>query len=110
MKASKKGELRVKQALSAAYSAKENNGPEVGEQFETQVMRRIHTLGRIQSKLDYYFSLLEEYFWWFVPAAAVLTIVLSAWTIQFYLAAEFEMTSLFMNNPVSFDLIQQLLI
>ena len=34
MKSSKMDDIKVKQALMAAYHAKENNGPEVSEQVE----------------------------------------------------------------------------
>jgi hypothetical protein len=109
MKSSKMDDLKVKQALKAAYDAKENNGPEVGKQFEAQVMRRVRALGQIYSSPDY-FSLCEQYFWRLVPVTAALIIVLVAWTIQFDFTSEFDLATIFINNPISFDLVQQLLI
>ena len=109
MKSSKRDDIKVKQALKAAYNAKENNGPGVNKQFEAQIMRRVRALGPIHSWPDF-FSLFEQFFWRFIPVTAVLIIVLAIWTIQFDFTSEFEMTTIFMNNPISFDLIQQLLI
>ena len=109
MKSSKWDDIKVKQTLKAAYNAKENNGPEVSEQFEAQVMRRVRALGPIYFSPDY-FSLFEQYFWRLVPVTAALIIVLVAWTIQFDFTSEFDLATIFMNNPISFDLIQQLLI
>ena len=109
MKSSKRYDIKVKQALKATYSAKENDGPKIGEQFEAQVMRRIRALGPIHSKPDY-FSLFEQFFWWLVPVTAVLIIVMAALAIQLYFVSEFDMTAIFMDDPISFNLIQQLVI
>jgi hypothetical protein len=35
---------------------------------------------------------------------------LVAWTIQFDFTSEFDLATIFINNPISFDLVQQLLI
>jgi hypothetical protein len=96
----------MKQALKAAYIAKENQGPEIGEQFEAQVMRRIRALGPIHSRPDY-LLLFEQFFWRLVPAAAVLIIILAAWAVQLDFVSEFEMAAIFMDDPISFNLIQQ---
>ena len=109
MKSSKMDNVKVKQALMAAYHAKENNGPEVSEQVEAQVMRRIRALGPIHSRPDY-LSLFEPFVWRLVPVTAALIIVLAAWAIQFDFGSEFEMATIFMDDPISFNLIQQLVI
>lgn len=109
MKSSKMDDNKVKQALMAAYHAKEKNGPEVGEQFKVQIMRRIRALGQIHSRTDY-LSLFEQFVWRLAPVTAALIIVLAVWAIQFYFASEFEMATLFLDDPISFNLIQQLLI
>jgi len=109
MKSSKMDDIKVKQALRAAYHAKENNGSEVGGQFEAQIMRRIRALGPIHSKLDY-LSLFEQFVWRLAPVTAVLIIILAAWAIQFDFASEFEITNLFMDDPIGFNLIKQLVI
>ena len=108
MKSSKMDDIKVKQALRAAYHSKENNG-EVGGQFEAQIMRRIRALGPIHSKPDY-LSLFEQFVWRLAPVTAVLIIILAAWAIQFDFASEFEMATIFMDDPISFNLIQQLVI
>ena len=109
MKSSKMDDVQVKEALRAAYHAKENNGPEVGEQFEAQVMRRIRALGSIHSKPDY-LSLFEQFVWRLAPVTVVLIVILAAWVIQFDFASEFEITNIFMDDPIGFNLIQQLVI
>lgn len=109
MKSSKRDDIKVKQALKAAYNAKENNGPEISEQFKTQVMRRVRVLGPFHSSSDY-FSLFEQFFWQFAPVVVVLIIVLTVWTIQFDFTSELDLATIFMDNPISFDLFQQLLI
>jgi hypothetical protein len=109
MKSSKRYDIKVKQALEAAYNAKENDRPKIGEQFEAQVMRRIRALGPIHSKPDY-LSLFEQLFWRLVPVTAVLIIVMAALAIQLYFVSEFDMTAIFMDDPISFNLIQQLVI
>jgi hypothetical protein len=109
MKSFKRYDIKVKQALKAAYNAKENHGPKIGEQFEAQVMRRVRALGPIHSRPDY-LSLFEQFFWRLVPVTAVLIIVLAAWAIQFDFVSEFEMAAIFMDDPISFNLIQQLVI
>jgi hypothetical protein len=109
MKSSKRYDSKVKQAFKAAYNAKENEGPKIGEQFQTQVMRRIRALGPIHSKPDY-LSLFEQFFWRLVPVSAVLIIVMAALAIQLYFVSEFDMTAIFMDDPISFNLIQQFVI
>lgn len=109
MKSSKRYDTKVNQALKAAYNAKENDGPKIGEQFEIQVMRRIRALGPIHSKTDY-LSLFEQFFWRLVPVTVVLIIILTVWTLQFDFVSEFDMTAIFMDNPISFNLVQQLVI
>lgn len=109
MKSSKGYDTKVKQALMAAYNAKENDGPKIGEQFEIQVMRRIRALGPIHSRLDY-LSLFEQFIWRLVPVTAILIIVLAVWAMQFDFVSEFEMTAIFMNDPISFNMIQQIVI
>jgi hypothetical protein len=109
MKSSKRYDTKMKQVLKAAYNAKENDGPKIGEQFEMQVMRRIRALGPIHYKPDF-LSLFEQFFWRLVPVTAVLIIVLTIWTLQFDFVSEFDMTAIFMDNPISFNLVQQLVI
>jgi len=109
MKSSKRYDTKVKQALKAAYNAKENDGPKIGEQFEARVMRRIRALGPIHSRPDY-LLLFEQFFWRLVPVTAVLIIVMAALAIQLYFVSEFDMTAIFMDDPLSFNLIQQLVI
>ena len=109
MKYSKRYDTKMKQAFKAAYIAKENQGPEIGEQFEAQVMRRIRALGPIHSRPDY-LSLFEQFFWRLVPVTAVLIIILTAWAVQLDFVSEFEMAAIFMDDPISFNLIQQLVL
>jgi hypothetical protein len=109
MKSSKMDDIKVKKALKAAYHAKENNGSEKGGQFEAQIMRRIRALGPIYSRPDY-LSLFEQFVWRLAPVTAVLIIILAAWAIQFDFASEFEITNIFMDDPIGFNLIQQLVI
>ena len=109
MKSSKMDDIKVKQALRAAYHAKENNGSEVGGQFEAQIMRRIRAFGPIHSKPDY-ISLFEQFVWRLAPVTAVLIIILAVWAIQFDFASEFEITNIFMDDPIGFNLIKQLVI
>lgn len=109
MKSSEMDDIKVNQAFRAAYNAKENHGPKIGEQFEAQVMRRVRALGPIYSRPDY-LSLFEQFVWRLAPVTAALIIVLAAWAIQFDFASEFEMATIFMDDPISFNLIQQLVI
>jgi len=109
MESSKRNDIKVKQALKAAYHAKENNGSEVSGQFEAQVMRRIRALGPIHSRPDY-LSLFEQFVWRLAPVTAVLIIILAAWAMQFDFASEFEITNIFMDDPIGFNLIKQLVI
>jgi hypothetical protein len=109
MKSSKRYDTKVKQALKAAYNAKENDGPKISEQFEAQVMRRIRALGPIHSTPDY-LSLFEQFVWRLVPVTAILIIVFAVWAIQFDFVSDFEMTAIFINDPISFNLIQQIII
>ena len=109
MESSKRNDIQVKQALKAAYLAKENNGPEVSGQFEVQVMRRIRALGPIHSKPDF-LLMFEHFVWRIAPVTVVLIIILAVWAIQFDFASEFDMATIFMDDPISFNLIQQLLI
>lgn len=107
MKENEKEDTQLKKALSRTYHEKEN--VDVGEAWEAKTMRSIRQIGPHNARADY-MMLLGQFVWRLVPATSLLIVVLSAAIFQFGYMSEYELASLFFDNPMEFNLIESLFV
>jgi len=99
----KKGHIRIREALAAAYREKEK--AHVCETWQAGAMNRIRRLGPLKSKMSY-FEFFEQFVWRLAPAACVLILILAAVFIHMDFISEYEMAKIFFEDPVDFPLFQ----
>jgi hypothetical protein len=93
----------LKKILCQTYYGKENS--EVGERWHQEVMRRIRTLGPIQSGPDF-FMFFEQFVWRLTPATCLLIIVVTIIFLKLGFFPEYDVLTLFINNAEELSLAQ----
>ena len=93
----------LKKILCQTYYGKENS--EVGERWHQDVMRRIRTLGPIQSGPDF-FMFFEQFVWRLTPATCLLIIVGSIIFLKFDFFSDYDLFTLFISNTEELSLAQ----
>jgi hypothetical protein len=103
MKSHKNGHKKLKELLIRAYHEKEKS--EVDELWQVRVMSHIRSLGPISSR-ERYFMLFEQSVWRLAPVTCLLILVLAAFLIKLDLIPDYEMTKLFIDDPLEFIFVE----
>ena len=106
MKSLKKGEQRVLQSLFRTVYA-HTEQVDVGEQWQTQVMRHIRSLSPLQTRPDTV-TLLQHCVWRFVVIACLIALLLTAYTFQTEFGTEDVEIQFATDDPVAIMLAQEL--
>jgi len=100
---SEKNHMRLKEALISAHSAKEK--VEVGDQWQTETMRRIRQIGSLESNAAYLLNF-ERLVWRFAPIACALILVFSICLLNLDFDQEYEMSKLLLDDPVEYAVVK----
>ena len=95
--------MKLQRALTAAYH--EKGKPEVHDLWQIRVMRRVRSLGPLNSKTNY-LELLEGFMWRFAPVACLLIVVLAIVLANLDFVSDYEIAKAFMEDPLDFSLFQ----
>jgi hypothetical protein len=99
----KKDRKKLKKMLTAAYYGKEKAA--VNERWEIRVMRRVRSLGPLNTKTNY-LELFEGLVWKLAPVACLLILALTVILTKFDFVSEYEIAKAFMEDPFDFSLFQ----
>jgi hypothetical protein len=97
----KKGHIKLRKALAAAYREKEK--VEVGELWQVRVMGRIQDLGSPYPKTSF-FELFQRFVWRLAPVACILVLLLGTALTQLNFVSDYEMAEMFIEDPADFSL------
>ena len=99
----KKDQKKLKKMLTAAYYEKDKAA--VNERWEIRVMRRVRSLGPLNSKTNY-LELFEGLVWKLAPVACLLILALTIILTKLDFVSEYEIAKAFMEDPLDFSLFQ----
>ena len=94
---------RLKEMLVSAYFQKEADS--IGAGWQKKVMADVWKIGPLNGK-ENFFMLFDRLVWRFVPAACVLIVILTVYLFNFGLISEYDMSMLFISDPIDFTVIQ----
>jgi len=94
---------RLKKMLVSAYFDKEEDA--VVDGWQKKVMADIRKIGPLNGK-ENFFKLFDRFVWRFVPAACALIVVLTVYLFISGFISEYDMSLLFINDPIDFAVVQ----
>lgn len=103
MEQNEKHHMIFKEALTAAYRAKEE--AEISASWQIKTMNHIRHLGPLGSKADYLMNF-EQLVWRLAPVVCALILVFSIGLLNIDFAQEYEIAKLFVEDPVEYAFIQ----
>jgi hypothetical protein len=100
---SEKHHKKLKKAFISTYGEKEK--VEVGDQWQTETMRRIRQIRPQESSATYLLNF-ERLVWRFAPVSCALILVFSICLLNLDFAQEYEMSKLLLDDPVEYAVVQ----
>ena len=94
--------IKLRKALVAAHHEKEK--AQVDELWPARVMGHIRSLGPLYPKTSF-FEVFQRFLWRLAPVTCILVVLLGAAIIRLDIVSDYELTKVFLEDPVDFSLL-----